>query len=135
MQKLPHWILPEKFPALYDSESATTIEMTAKVYGAMQALIDDYNRMVTDINAEIVKFESDVNANVDDFKKCIVEMMENFTQSMQCKIDDAYYYMKNNIELTATNVINEALENGTITVVENYDPNSEALEIIAKGVV
>ena len=135
MLKLPHWVLPDKFPAVYDSESATVIEQTAKVYGAMNALIEEYNKFVDNVNAEINYFETTTNANIDDFKSCMTEIMSNFTECMQTKIDDAIFYMKENIEGTTTVIVNDALSNGTIKVVERYDPNSESLEMVAEGSV
>lgn len=135
MQRLPHWLITNKFPALYDTESATVIEQTAKVYGAMNALIDEYNKFVDSVNAEIESLERSTNANIEDFKSCMTEIMSNFIESSNMRIDEAIYFMKDNIETTATSIINEALNNGVITIREDYDPNSESLNMVAEGSV
>lgn len=135
MQRLPNWLIPNKFPAVYDCESATAIEMVAKIYGSMQSMIDEYNKFVDAVNVEIESFEKSTNANIYDFKSCIGEMMKNFTECMEIKIDEAVFYMKENAEGTTTTIINEALSNGAIKIVERYDANAESLEMIAEGSV
>ena len=49
---LPRWVLPPTLPSVYDSESATTLEMTSKLYGAMSKMVEDYNSFVDGINEE-----------------------------------------------------------------------------------
>lgn len=56
MKMLPLWVLPPTLPSVYDSESFTSLEMTAKVYGAMRELIKEYNEFATSLNANINKF-------------------------------------------------------------------------------
>lgn len=135
MQRLPHWVINNRFPAVYDTESATVIEQTAKVYGAMQNLIDEYNKFVDDVNAEIERFENASNENMEGFKTCMTEIMSNFITASEMKIDEAIFYMKENIEATTTDVISNAIKNGSITIKEEYDPTSESLELVAEGSV
>lgn len=56
MKMLPLWVLPPTLPSVYDAESATALEMTAKVYGAMRELISEYNTFAATLNANIQKF-------------------------------------------------------------------------------
>lgn len=56
MFKLPKWALPNNYPAFYDTESATAIEMTAKLYGAMSSFADEYNKFADDVNKIIEDF-------------------------------------------------------------------------------
>lgn len=123
MQRLPHWVLPDKFPALYDTESATAIEMTAKLYGAMNGLIDEYNKFVDGVNAEIEKFESDTNKDNDTFKIAMAQQFQDFIdvvelklQSQDKEIEDAFNYMKNNIAKTTADIIHSLLEKDVINV-------------------
>ena len=65
MKKLPHWVIPDVYPALYDTESATAIEMTAKLYAAISELIGDYNNWVDNVNNIISEF---TNATKEDYE-------------------------------------------------------------------
>ena len=53
MNKLPYWHLVNPLPSFHDVESGTVIEMTAKVYGAMNDLINEYNRFAEEVNKEL----------------------------------------------------------------------------------
>lgn len=44
MLRLPQWVLTNKYPSIYDSESKTVTEQTARVYGAMNEMIDGFNQ-------------------------------------------------------------------------------------------
>lgn len=75
MKKLPYWCLTDKLPAFYDTESATAIEQTAKVYGAMQTLVDEYNSFAETVNNSIEEFESGA---VKDFEAFTVGIRQEF---------------------------------------------------------
>ena len=53
MNKLPYWHLVNPLPSFHDVESGTVIEMTAKVYGAMNDLINEYNKFAEEVNKEL----------------------------------------------------------------------------------
>lgn len=110
MQRLPHWLINNKFPAVYDTESATAIEQTAKVYGAMQTLIDEYNKFVDDLNANISSFETSTNKNIEDFKECITTTMRNYIETLDVKVDSAVDYMKVNLRETAENYLASVID-------------------------
>lgn len=88
MKRLPHWVLTDTFPAFYDSESATAIEQTAKLYGAMQELIDEYNQFVDDVNAHIEEYETNMNADFETFKANVNATMYAFIASINSKINE-----------------------------------------------
>ena len=93
MRRLPHWALTCKIPAFYDLESASSIEMTAKLYKAMQDLIEEYNRFVDELNLYLEEFEQSTNQNMDEFKNCISDMLARHIQCIDNKMDkqdDAY---------------------------------------------
>mgnify|MGYP003293753474 FL=1 len=80
MKRLPHWVLTDSFPAFYDSESLTATQQTARVYGAMQELIDSYNQFVDEINGHIDEHENSLEKDVCEFKSKIIHTMENYIQ-------------------------------------------------------
>lgn len=149
IRRLPHWVLTDKYPSVYEKESVTAISMVAKLYGRMQELIDDYNHFVDMTNKYIAEFEQGMIQDFDDFKDCVIKTMDDYIQTIDTKINlqdkaiadkfeeqdekiaDAIQYMKDNIVATVTALFNEALANGDITAVlgEDYDATNEHLTL------
>lgn len=134
---LPKWTLTNFQPAFYDSESATVLQQMAKVYAKLQELIEDYNSFVNEINTTITDFQNGLLGDFDCFKNCIISTMNNYIETIDTKINlqdteiaNAIEYMKDNIVQTATTIINQAIENGTLQVAVSYDGEEEALNII-----
>lgn len=159
IQYLPHWVLTDLQPAFYDTESGTVLQQTAKIYGKIQELINTYNDFVTQVNRYISEFEEGIIKDFNCFQNCMIKTMNDYIETIDTKInlqdtnienkfeiqdtliankfneqdskiDDAINYMKNNIVETTTNIINQAIENGDITVSMEYDPTEESLNII-----
>lgn len=86
MQRLPIWVLNHRFPSVYDSESKTAIEQTARVYGAMQDLIDEYNKFAETTNKALEMFETDMVDSNSKFKKEICSIVENYITSIDAKL-------------------------------------------------
>ena len=104
MNLLPHWVLTDKFPAFYDSESKTALEQTARVYGAMQELITEYNSFVDSVNQHILDFENAAKKDYEIFTTAIRQEFQDFIdvvtlkiQSQDSIIEDAVSYMKTNL--------------------------------------
>lgn len=147
IKKLPYWVVPDSLPAFYETEGATAIQMVAKLYGKVQEMIEDYNRFVDQVNTEIDNFEKGITKNFEDFKTCVMKLMNDYIETIDTKInmqdqsiaakfdeqdtkiEDAINYMKNNIVATTTNIINQAILDGTITVGVSYDSENEELTI------
>lgn len=132
MRQLPEWRLTNRFPAFFDTESGSSIQMTAKVYGAMRELIDEYNKFVETINADINSFENDITKSNSEFKTNICNTLENYIKSIDMIIDEAVGYMKTNINATAREIIEDKIENGDITVGVEYNEETEEINIIMK---
>lgn len=126
ISRLPHWVATSSFPAVYDSESNTAIEMVAKLYGSMQRQIDSFNGFIDNINNSIAQFEADINADQDQFKTCITNLMENYIKQIDMKTDDAVAYMKTNLSSS----LNELVTSGQIIITSNYDSTTESLNFI-----
>lgn len=85
MVKLPIWVMNQNKPAIYDSESATAIEMVAKVYGAMQELIKEYNEFVKSCNTKINEFESASVEEYNVFKTALRQEFQDFIDVIDLK--------------------------------------------------
>lgn len=97
MNLLPHWVLTDKNPAFYDSESATALEQTAKIYGAMNTLIKEYNDFVDRINSQIVEFQNGQIADYELFQTAIRQEFQDFIDTIDLRMRDAESYMRDNL--------------------------------------
>lgn len=133
MIKLPFWRLTNRHPAFYDSESGTVIEQTAKVYAAMQNLTNEFNKYVEDLNTEMARFQEEILKSDCEYKQRLCEIMDNYIQQVDHMLNEAIAYMKNNLDETATQLINEAIERGNIGVATVYNEATEEMDIVATG--
>lgn len=105
MKLLPKWCITDKYPALYDIESATAIEQTAKLYGAMNELIEEYNAFVDKINADVEAFINGSKADFELFTTGLRQEFQDFIDVIELKIqaqdkaiDDAIASMNTQLE-------------------------------------
>ena len=109
MNQLPKWVLANPFPAIHDFESLTVIDQTARLYGAMQSLIDEYNAFAEEANKQLASFTDDEAEARKEFELQITKVMNEYTCSMN-------QYLKINLDDTATKVIISGMNDGTIPV-------------------
>ena len=138
IKPLPHWVLTDAFPAVYDTQSVTAISMVARLYGKIEELVADYNEFVDDVNRYVEEFERGMIKDFEEFKSCVMDTMSDYIKTIDMKIvqqdksiADAIQYMKDNIVATTTQLFNEALANGDITaaLAEDYDSTNEELTL------
>ena len=133
MFKLPFWRLTNKTPAFYDTESGTAIEQTAKVYAAMQEMTEDFIKFTQEMATRMTDFQDQISTSDTEFKRCMCELMENYIQSVDHKVNEIIAYMKTHLDETATQLINEAIRNGNIEVATEYNEATEELNIVGTG--
>ena len=92
----------------------------------MNALIEEYNKFADTVNDQLSTFTESEDEARKEFELQITKVMNEFRCSME-------RYLKLNLEDTATKLINEAIAAGKI-MVEQYDPESESLNIVTGGV-
>lgn len=133
---LPKWALNSNNPAFYDTESATAIEMVAKLHGSMNTLIDDYNNYVDNTNKIIANFNESTTKDIELFKIAMRQEFQDFIDTVELKIQsqdqtikDAIEYIQNNIIAVTTKIVNEAIDKGVIINID-YDSTSESLTIV-----
>lgn len=81
MRLLPKWALLETPSVIYDFESVTAIQQTARVYGAMNQMITEYNNFAEAINKEIAEFVGSSETEISNFK-------ESIEKRILCKFKD-----------------------------------------------
>ena len=121
IKNLPFWHLTNKYPSFLDVDSKTSVEMVARVYGAMQEVITDYNTLVEGINKTI----SDFGIENEEFKKCITELIENYIKL----IDDKIKLQDQKIQNGFDEAIKQAIETGKVVAESVYEEGTENLLI------
>jgi hypothetical protein len=121
MRVLPRWCITHQGPAFYDTESATAVEQTAKVYGAMQELINEYNEFVSKIETEINDFEASTNKNYDEFTTRITKIIHDYIKMIDekiklqdVKINESIVFIKDNLEVSIKTILEEMSTNGEL---------------------
>lgn len=123
MNTLPKWVLANPFPAIHDFESLTVIDQTARIYGAMNQLINEWNKMIEQLSG----FEKSETESREEFELKITKVIMEFMCSWNQKTAD--------LEEFARATINEAILNGRITITEVYNPDTESLDLVIGGEV
>lgn len=119
---LPHWVLPDTLPSVYDSQSGTALEMVAKVYGAMRTLQEEYNSFADNVNNEITNFINSVNKDQEEFENKINKIMHDYIIKIDEKIkiqdkqiEDTIVYIKENISASVKTILAEMSKNGELS--------------------
>lgn len=118
MNKLPMWHITNIRPSNFDTESLTIIEQTARVYGAMNALIEEYNDFSTKLNEAFEKNEIEASEAFDVYKMKMNQLFNDFSdvvelkiesfdktsKDSQSKLDESIKYMERSISQFKTNI-------------------------------
>lgn len=121
MLKLPLWVIPDKFSAKYDIESATPLEMTGKLYAKMNELIESYNKWVQEVNKSIEEYESANNKDYNCFTQTIVKLTSDYIGMLDLKtiqhdrkFDEYYKSFTSEIVKTVEIVVSDLKANGEL---------------------
>ena len=112
MKLLPRWCLTNTKPTIYDAESGSVIEQTAKVYGAMNELIEEYNKFVDSVNTQITEFSSSEKTDNETFRVGLRQEFQDFIDIVELKIGNFDSYTKEKIRTLFNEVLNELIKNG-----------------------
>lgn len=75
MEKLPLWRYPGTAPAFKDTESVTALEAAAKLYGAMNKLIEEYNSTISELNTQMENFTGGTANEIQNFKETVTKQL------------------------------------------------------------
>ena len=140
---LPHWVLPDTLPSVYDTQSGTALEMVAKVYGAMRTLQTEYNSMVDEINKTIIDFKNGVIQDQECFKNEINKIVHDYIILIDSKIahqdrviEENIIYIKENLGAEVTRVIGEMKDSGELEeiVADAFDSLSTKVSTLENDV-
>lgn len=122
MNRLPNWNVPVHSPTNWDFHSATVLEQTARIYDTINQLIDEYNRLVQACS----DFSESEQESREDFELKLTKVIREFICSWEQKTTD--------LETFAETIINEAIQNGKISITEHYNPETESLSLVVGGI-
>ena len=121
---LPKWIYPNTIPSVYDGESKTCLDMTAKVYGAMRNLQEEYNLFVDEINKCITDFIESGNKEEEEFEARLTKIIHDYIHALDLKvinqdrtIEESIVYIKENLSEGIKQVLNDMKESGELAEV------------------
>ena len=121
---LPAWVLPPTLPSIYESESATALEMVAKVYGATKQMVEDYNKFADEINKEISEFTSSSAAEIQNFKDYVERRLACQFNAMETRIAELHTQNRKYLEGRASQIeqnftgVNEQFQQSFIAQME-----------------
>ena len=98
MLKLPHWVIPDKFPVFYDHESATVIEMVAKMHGVINELVDEYNKFIDETNTTLENYINKANGDNEIFRVELRQEFQDFIDVVELKIESFNSQLENKID-------------------------------------
>lgn len=141
MRLLPKWALLNPPSVVYDFESVTPLQQTARVYGAMNKMIEEYNSFADQINKEISEFIGSSEAEISNFKEsvekricCKFEALDAAFAKM--KVDTAVYVeakivdtYQQQVHDQLSQIVNEKIAAGDIDITLVYDPVTESLNM------
>lgn len=121
---LPGWAVLRRSYAFKDIDSATAIEQTAKIYKAMQELIEDYNKFVEELNKSFEEHITLTEQDQECFKKHIEKICHDYIRVMDMHsdkqdrlINDAILFMKDNLSESISTTIANMRESGEMNEV------------------
>ena len=84
-----------------------------------------------------VELENFVNASLEEQKTYIDEALNSFRDELELmkeELEEFMRYVRDNIQEITNTVINEMIQEGTITVAVNYTAETEALDIVVSEI-
>lgn len=84
---LPNWIISSDRPAFYDTESATAIEQTAKIYAKTNEVVEEVNKFVEETNNDINAFKAEIKQEQTVFETAMRQEFQDFINVVDIKIE------------------------------------------------
>jgi DNA anti-recombination protein RmuC len=107
---LPNWAILRSRYAFEDTESNTAVEQTARLYKAIQEIIDSCNEFSKSIQNEVDTFTTNQSKDYEENKAELTKIMHEFIHSIDTKVDTAVNYMTDNLTDAVQNMSGEIIE-------------------------
>ena len=130
IKNMPNWVLTSDRPAFYDTESGTAIELTAKMHGKVNEVVD----MVNNLEEDNTKFKQDTaKANQewrDTTETAMRQEFQDFIDTVDMKVED----MSNKVKENVDEYLGESAEQAKAYVEGVAEEAKAELQEIASGV-
>lgn len=104
MIKLPTWILPHTKPAFNDRESVTVLEATHKLYGVMNELIEEQNKLNETLNKAWDDFKAATEKDYELFELSMQQAFQDLSGAIDLKLMEIENNFENEIEKATEDV-------------------------------
>jgi len=138
INKLPNWILNSNQPSFYESESATAIEMSARLHGKMNEVIDEVNRTEEDNT----RFKEETTQANEEWRETAESAMRQEFQDFIDVVDLKMNTIANEATRHAKSIMDkyiderkEELQNGEWLIQESVEQAKAYLEGVGEQVV
>ena len=130
---LPNWIMTDAQPMANDTESATGIEMVAKVYGKTNEIVKTVNKFIADMETHIAEFETSTEANFEDFKTALRQEFQDFINIVELEMANGNASATNALAVAneAKDASAEALNNANEAKKESVNATASATNALA----
>ena len=81
-------LIPQTRPSVYDTESATLLELSAKLLGSMNEVIEAFNKLVTNLDVKITEFETSTTKDLEAFETAMRQEFQDFIDIVSLKQED-----------------------------------------------
>lgn len=133
---LPKWNLHGNRPTFYDADAVTMLELASILHGSMNTVIDEYNKLAESVNKTITDFTTGAIKDREEFETALRQEFQDFIDIVNLKNEDMDRRIKNienNVVTITTNLVSDAIRNNRISIVEDYDPETESLNMVING--
>lgn len=141
INNLPNWLITNNSPAFNDTESATAIEQTAKLYEKVREIVNEFNQFISVIETRCDSFENTCKTDYEAFRTAIRQEFQNFIEVVTLKlgalemeygdfasaINDTREYAKN-VAIEEDNKIRQELATINEKIAENDNNNLQTAE-------
>jgi hypothetical protein len=134
IKPLPNWAYLDSRYAFSDTESATAVEQTAKLYKKIQELITTWNTFEIDFRNELDSFKKDITDKETCFENSMVTLIHNYIHQIDDTIARQNIFIedvKNNMIEVSRDIVESMFENGEVTITTYYNEETESLDLIA----
>lgn len=133
---LPKWHLHGNRPTFYDGDAVTMLELASTLHASMNSVIEEYNKLEESVNKSVSEFMAGEVKNREEFEVGLRQEFQDFIDIVNLKNEDMNHRIKNletNVVKITTDIVSDAIRNNKITVKENYDPETESLNLTITG--
>jgi len=134
IKPLPNWAYLDSRYAFSDTESATAVEQTAKLYKKIQELITTWNTFELDFRNKLDSFKKEITDEEQCFEDNMVTLIHNYIHQIDDTIAKQNLFVedvKNNMIEVARGIVDEMFANGEVVITTNYNEETESLDMVA----